>query len=649
MERRPDGPVVRGTTKVWALTSIIAAAAAAIWYSKLDLPALLDAPRLPWWGLAIGFHVAELAVVHLRFRKDAHSFSMSELPLVLGLFFAAPLHLVIGQLVGVSAVYAFHRRLPPIKLTFNIAQFALQSALAITVFRSIVSLGDPLGAAGWIGAVAASLAATVTADLLINLAIRLTGGRVPRADLLQVLALSSLAGAMNASLAVSGVVVLSAAPDAAWLALMPPLILFLAYRAYVSQRHERAKLESLYEATRTLHGSPQIEAALVAACRDAAQMLDAEYAEILLFSDRTPSEIYWTAVGPRDRLVVMQAADLGPGAWDRLAEVGRATLLDEQDASALNLPPSDRGRIEEAIVAPLTGAAGVVGVIVVFNRIGDISSFAADDVPLLDTLASQISVSLENGRLEDSLAQLTALKDRLEEVIRSKDQFVASVSHELRTPLTAVVGLSHELHDNWSIYAGGDAQEIVDLIASQSSELSDIIEDLLVAARADIGTLTLQPRRVDLRAELDAVIAGQRATGGSAMPTVELSPGSDYVWSDPLRLRQIVRNLLSNAARYGGEEVSIRAFREGPRVRVEVCDDGPGIPLDRAETIFEPYLSAHKPGTQPGSVGLGLAVSRTLARLMGGDLVYTGNGGTTFELTVPVETPSARDGTRPTG
>jgi signal transduction histidine kinase len=627
---------------VWALTSVVALAALAIWLSVIDQAALLKSPELPWWGLAIGFYVAELAVVHLRFGKDAHSFSMSEIPLVLGLFFAAPLDLAAGQLLGLAAVYAVHRRLPPIKFAFNFAQFALQSALAITVFRGIVALGEPLGIAGWIAAVAASLAATICADLLINAAIHFTGGKVPGADLIQVLALSSLAGSMNASLAVSGVVVLSAAPSAAWLALMPPLILFLAYRAYVSQRHERAKLESLYEATRALHRSPQIEAALVAACRDATRMLDAEYAEVLLFSERDRSETYWTAVGPGDRLIIMQPADLAEGAWERLADVAQATLLDKTDATNLILPPSERGIIEEAIVAPLTRGGNLVGVIVVFNREGDISSFAPDEVPLLDTLASQISVSLENGRLEDSLAQLTALKNQLEQVIKSKDQFVASVSHELRTPLTAVVGLSHELHDNWSVYDGTDAREIVDLIAGQSSELSDIIEDLLVAARADMGTLTLRPQRVNLRDELEAVISGQNALAEHTAPEIVIDPDSDQVWSDPLRLRQIVRNLLTNAARYGGKTVSVHAYRSGPHVTVAVRDDGPGIPLERVDTIFEPYTSAHEPGTQPGSVGLGLAVSRTLARLMGGDLAYNGNGGTCFELTLPAEAQPAR-------
>ena len=165
------------------------------------------------------------------------------------------------------------------------------------------------------------------------------------------------------------------------------------------------------------------------------------------------------------------------------------------------------------------------------------------------------------------------------------------------------------------------------------------IEDLFVVARADIGTLTLQPRRVDLRAELDAVIAGHCVIGGPAVPKVTVDRGSDYVWSDPLRLRQIMRNLLSNAARYGGSNVSVHAYREGPVVTVAVCDDGPGVPSDRADSIFEPYTSAHEPGTQPGSVGLGLAVSRTLARLMGGDLIYNGKSGSAFELTIPTENP----------
>lgn len=618
------------------LTAAVAVTSLAIWVGYFNAGSVLRGPRLGWWALAFGFFVAEMAVVHLRFGQDAHSFSMSEIPLVLGLFFADPLELLIGWLIGNAAVFALKRRLPPLKLAFNMSQFVLQGALAVTVFRGIVNLGDPLSVAGWLGAVSACLSATLVADVLINLAIRLTGGQVPLRDALLVAGLSALAASMNASLAVSGVVVLSAAPRSAWLALMPPLILFLAYRAYVSQRQERSRLESLYQATRALHRSPQIEAALVAAAQDATRMLDAEFTEILLFPEGGSLPTYWTAVGPGDRLVVMEPVDLTAGAWQRLIDRGKATLLNEVDSSALSLPPAERSRITEAVVAPLTRAGQVVGAIAVFNRVGDISVFGADEIPLLDTLAAQLSVSLENGRLEDSLAQLTQLKDKLEELIRSKDQFVATVSHELRTPLTAVVGLSQELHDNWSLYENSDARDMVDLIANQSSELAHIIEDLLVAARADIGTLTLKPREIDLRQELQAVVSGHYSGHPGTLPEIVVEPGSEVVWTDPLRLRQIVRNLLTNAQRYGGSQVSIVVEGRGDRVAVRVIDNGTGVPAGMEDEIFEPYRSAHERNSQPASVGLGLAVSRKLARLMNGDLTYEhGAGVTAFELTVP--------------
>ncbi len=620
------------------LTAAVAAGSLLLWVGHLNEDALLTRPQLPWWALVFGFFIAELAVVHLRFGQDAHSFSMSEIPLVLGLFFSSPADLLLGLFVGNIAVFAITRRLPALKLAFNMSQFVLQGALAITVFRAMADLGEPLGLAGWLGAVSGCLAAVIVADLLIDLAIRLTGGRVPLRDVLLVAGLSALAASMNASLAVSGVVILSTAPGSAGLGLLPPVILFLAYRAYVSQRQERSRLESLYEATQALHRSPQIEAALVAAAKDATRMLDAAFAEILLFPDGGNLPTYWTAVGPGDRLIVMEQVDLAPGAWQRLIDRGKATLLDAADATALNLPPSDRSPLREAVVAPLTRGGNVVGVIAVFNRVGDISTFGADEIPLLDTLAAQLSVSLENGRLEDSLAQLTELKNKLEELIRSKDQFVATVSHELRTPLTAVVGLSQELHDNWSLYESSDARDMVDLIANQSTELAHIIEDLLVAARADIGTLTFKPAEVDLRDELQAVVAGHCSGRPGDPPDLVVEPGAEKAWTDPLRFRQIVRNLLANADRYGGRRVCVVVERREENVAVRVMDDGAGVPAGMEEAIFEPYQSAHERGSQPSSVGLGLAVSRKLARLMDGDLVYTHAAGiTAFELTVPTE------------
>ena len=222
-------------------------------------------------------------------------------------------------------------------------------------------------------------------------------------------------------------------------------------------------------------------------------------------------------------------------------------------------------------------------------------------------------------------------RTRLEEMIRSKDEFVAAVSHELRTPLTTVVGLSHELRSRRDDFTTEEVNDFVDLIADQSAEVANLVEDLLVAARSDTGTLVIAPTPVDLEAEIRTLLDLDRSLSGRL--AIEVTGTCGKAWTDPGRFRQIFRNLLTNADRYGGSHVNI-VLRDTPGgVAVAVSDDGPGVPLARRDTIFEPYGTAHEPSTQPASVGLGLAVARSLARLMGGDLVHERRTGwTVFEL-----------------
>jgi PAS domain S-box-containing protein len=223
-------------------------------------------------------------------------------------------------------------------------------------------------------------------------------------------------------------------------------------------------------------------------------------------------------------------------------------------------------------------------------------------------------------------------RERLEDLVRSKDEFVASVSHELRTPLTAVVGSTQLLRENKGL-SEDDKAELVDLLASQSMEVANIVEDLLVAARSDIGTVAIAPRLFSLTEAVNSVIAALPATDRLRVRVDEIP---EIVWADPARVRQILRNLLSNAVRYGGSRIMVRAATGESCVRLEVCDDGPQIPVDQQERIFEPYERAHEAGSQPGSVGLGLTISRQLARLMDGDLAYRWvEGRSMFVLDLP--------------
>lgn len=209
-----------------------------------------------------------------------------------------------------------------------------------------------------------------------------------------------------------------------------------------------------------------------------------------------------------------------------------------------------------------------------------------------------------------------------EDAMGAKDEFVASVSHELRTPLTAVVGLSAELRDRVSDLTATEVAEFAGMVHRQSIEVVNIVEDLLVAARAEASTVSIKVEAVDLRVEVDAV-GREVAQLNRAVPFEIVVRGGAVTGSgDPVRVRQILRNVLTNAVRYGGSQIEVRLLGEPPLAVVEIADDGPGVPTEYREVIFEPYGRAHADSTQPSSIGLGLAVSRTLARLMDGDLSY---------------------------
>jgi diguanylate cyclase (GGDEF)-like protein len=415
MQRSSAAPARRlsGTTKVWILTVAIAVAAVLLYAAGVRrLPTLADANWLPLPILAGLFYLAELTVVHFRFRRDAHSFSLSEVPLVLGLFFAAPWALVPAHLLGAAVALTIHRRQPVIKLAFNLVQFALQSTLAVVVFRYVVALGDPLGPAGWVAALLATQVTLWVADALINAAIFLSGDRLPPQAMWEVLGLGVIATAMNTSLALIGVTILARSPASAWLALTPLVVLFVAYRAYSSKRAQHEQLESLYEATRALHESPQLESAMATAASQARKLLDAQLSEIILLPDEEREVAFITTLGPGDRVEVMRPIEFDPDTelW-RPVIMGRQPILLTRQTDGVGYL-AGRG-FREAVIAPLLGDDRVVGVMVVADRLGDVSTFGQEDIRLLETLAHHVGVALENGRLGDSLSQLTRLKEEL--------------------------------------------------------------------------------------------------------------------------------------------------------------------------------------------------------------------------------------------
>lgn len=246
----------------------------------------------------------------------------------------------------------------------------------------------------------------------------------------------------------------------------------------------------------------------------------------------------------------------------------------------------------------------------------------------------QRSQSLEVA-VSERTRELELANRRLAELVRSKDEFIASVSHELRTPLSVVVGLAAELREGASSFSPDMASELVGLIADQSSEVAFIVEDLLVAARSEIDAVTVLVQRVDVAAAVEEVL---RPLSPTERERIAASvPSGLTAAADGVRFRQVLRNLVINAFRHGGWTVKVAAEERGGWVVVRVTDDGPGLAEAEWERIFDAYHSAHKVEGKPASVGLGLTVSRQLVRLMGGDIRYRHDGHRSlFEFSLPL-------------
>ena len=230
------------------------------------------------------------------------------------------------------------------------------------------------------------------------------------------------------------------------------------------------------------------------------------------------------------------------------------------------------------------------------------------------------------------LTEVARARRALEELVASKDQFIASVSHELRTPLTVVVGLASEMAADPTTLLPEEIVEFSSLIAGQAAEVAALVEDLLTMARAEAGVLSIAPEPMDLAVAASDVLAGLPTEVRSRVTRRNDDTGPVKVVADPVRVRQIIRNLLTNAGRHGGPTIEMELAAGSVIVR----DDGPPVPEAERERMFQAYERVHHHPGKPDSVGLGLTVCRRLSRLMEGDVTYAHDGTwSVFSLTLP--------------
>jgi signal transduction histidine kinase len=303
---------------------------------------------------------------------------------------------------------------------------------------------------------------------------------------------------------------------------------------------------------------------------------------------------------------------------------GRAVQIRAEDLPESLRSRYEAERIRTELAAPIMIEGKWIGTIgfTDFWRDGPWTDL---EIEALTTAAGMVAGAWERERAREGL----------EELAEAKDRFIATVSHELRTPLAAVVGFAAALRDAADSFSPQEISEMAGVIAAQSEEVTFLVDDLLTAERAASGNLAVWAVSTNLEDELESVIGLS-----PERPTVRVTE-SVMVMADGLRTRQIIRNLLTNAARYGGADITVEIDVHDGMGRLTVLDNGEGVLGMDEDRIFDPYYRSPTDVARPESVGLGLAVARQLARLMAGDLVYRRQDGwTRFELSLPVEAVS---------
>lgn len=301
--------------------------------------------------------------------------------------------------------------------------------------------------------------------------------------------------------------------------------------------------------------------------------------------------------------------------------------------------------------------AGLTGAVLLFS--GLISSLRRPLEELVEAAkrlaAGDLSTRVEVGGLSETATlgaafnemagQLEVEASQRDQLDRLKDEFVLTASHELRSPLTSVQGFAELLMLERESLTPRQV-ETVEIILDNCRHLVRLLNDLLDLARSDAGRLAIRMRPTDLAPLIDDVVRTMRAQTDGSGQTLEarIEPNLPTVEVEPDRIRQILVNLITNAHEYSpeGANIGVSARVVADELEITVTDDGPGIPEQQLEHIFERFTRGEAGLTQRvGGTGLGLAISKSLVELHGGriEAESTPGQGSTFRFRLPVSAP----------
>jgi signal transduction histidine kinase/ActR/RegA family two-component response regulator len=415
------------------------------------------------------------------------------------------------------------------------------------------------------------------------------------------------------------------------------------------------QLEALAEVGKAVSSSLDLDEVLLTIVMNAVRMASADGGSILQYVEVDQSFSVRTAYGTDPDLLSKLRSiriDLDTTLVGRSAREGRP--LHVPDLSVAQRDPHlqlmyDYGW-RSVLVAPMLRQGHIVGALVIRRKAPH--TFSDGTVDLLETFASQSALAFYNAGL---FRELAVKKDELQVASQHKSEFLASMSHELRTPLNAVIGFSEVLIERMFGEINDRQEEYLRDIWSSGKHLLELLNEILDLSKVEAGGMDLVASTFSVRAVLEYAISlvRERAALHGIELAVTIGNGVDLIVADELRFKQVVLNLLSNAVKFTPDagHVAVTASMNDQYLVVAVSDDGPGIPVQDRERIFESFQQGGRGAPKEEGTGLGLTLSRRIVELFGGRMWLQSElgSGSTFSFSIPVTTSTEADiGAAPT-
>lgn len=408
-----------------------------------------------------------------------------------------------------------------------------------------------------------------------------------------------------------------------------------------------SELSALFQVSTTLQLQLRSDVILEIIVRRVVSTLKAQQASIMILEPETGDLVTRASYGLEAEFSRGARKKIGEGIAGWVALRREAVKLGERAPSAeLGRHYKENRRITSALSLPLAIGERVVGVLNV-NRINHSEPFGEHHLEVLRVFSEHIAAVIDRAEVMERMGQrareLEADNEKLSDLNRMKDVFLGTASHELKTPLTSVIAYAELLDDHEGKLSREQSREFVGRLRGEAQRLLGLIEDILDLSRLESGKLALKPRALDFAEVVRGAVETTRPLAKKLGVQVDmtLAGGLPQLSVDEVKMRQVVVNLIVNAAKFSPRDavVSVRTVQDGPFVRVEVHDSGPGISPDVATHIFELFGQAvPEDADARGGLGIGLHLVKRITELHGGHVGVNSRPGegSTFWVRLPL-------------